>query len=584
VLDGGLARFARRTARAAARPELLLVALATAACAPVLLRGVPWGHDTRPHILWSHHFSQQLAAGELYPRWLVDVAHGFGAPVFFVYPPFTYYVAAALGPLLPGADLLPWRLGVTAWLAVCASALAMYLWLRAHVGRAGALFGAALYTLLPYHLIVDLHIRVAMAELVAFTWPPLILASLDGASARPARAVALGALPAALLFLTHAPTALTALPLCFAWSLLLSVRQRSPRPAGVALVQAGLGAGLAGAYLATALSHGPYIGESELFENLFHYSLWFIRLDETRPWMILVHAQAVALVLACVASVAALRVAARRTRPARELAWLVHAAAAAAVVGFGLMLSPSEPLWRGLPLLQRIQFPWRLSSHLVLCASACLGGLYAHGLRAFPTWARGLSGGAAAVVALLLAGNLWVAEHTRVFDVHYKPLTRTRVAKLLRETRSQPEHWVPRASKPDPLFADGERVAFVSGSGEARVEEWRPRHLSVSIRADEPVRLALRQQFYPGWRAELEGQPCCAPVDALRREYGILAVDLPAGTHRVRFTLGPTPNERLGWLASGASLAALAAVSAAWIRSDRKRRTARAARAARPGA
>jgi hypothetical protein len=94
------------------------------------------------------------------------------------------------------------------------------------------------------------------------------------------------------------------------------------------------------------------------------------------------------------------------------------------------------------------------------------------------------------------------------------------------------------------------------------------------VRADAPGRLAVRQAFYPGWRARLEGQPCCLAVDALRREYGILAVDLPAGEHRLTLELGPAPNERAGWIASGVSLAGLAALSAPW--GARRRGSARA--------
>jgi hypothetical protein len=564
---------ARAAARRAARPVPLLVLLATAACAPVLWRGVPWGHDTRPHLLWSHAFAEQLAAGELYPRWLLDVSHGFGAPVFFVYPPLTYYVTAAVAPITPGPELLPWRLGITAWLAVVASALAMCAWLRRHVGRPGAAFGAALYTLLPYHLIVDLHIRVALAELVAFTWPPLVLAALDGAHERPARALALGALAAGALFLTHAPTALVALPLPLAWSLVQGWRTRSARPPLVALGQVALGAGLAGAYLATALSHGTYIDESGLYAGQYRYDQWFLRLDEPRLWVRLVFANAAALAAACVTSSLVLQRVARRARPAPGLAPLVHAGALAAAVLFFFMLPQSAPLWERLPLLARIQFPWRLSAPLVLVASACLAGVFAQALRASRARPWRVAGPALALLALLLAANLVLARETQIFDRHLKPLSRERVAKLLREQRSQPEHWVPRRQAPDALFPGDERVAFVSGAGRAAVEEWSPRHIRVQVEAEGPVRVALRQQHYPGWRAEVAGRACCADLGALREEYGILALDLPGGSHRVSFTLGPTPNERMGWLASGASSGALLATGALARWGGRSRRT-----------
>jgi hypothetical protein len=561
----------RGAARRATRPVPLLLALATAACAPVLWRGVPWGHDTRPHLLWSQAFAAQLAAGEAYPRWLLDVSHGFGAPVFFVYPPLTYYVSALVAPFTPGPELLPWRLGITAWLAVAASALAAYAWLRRHVGRAAGAFGAALYTLLPYHLIVDLHIRVALAELVAFTWPPLLLATLDGAHERPARAIWLGAPVAAALFLTHAPTALIALPLPLAWACVLGWRTRSARPPLVAAAQVALGAGLAGAYLATALTHGAFIDESALLSGQYRWDEWFLDPAEPRPWVRLIFGQAVLSAVLCAGSSLALLAFARRARPAPGLAPLVHAAAAGALVLFFFMLPASAPLWERLPLLARIQFPWRLSAPLVLLASAALAGVFAQALRATRHRRFVVSSGLG-VLALLLAANLWLAQQTRILDPHLKPLSPRRVAKLVREQRSQAEHWVPRRLAPDALFAEDARVAFVSGTGRAEVQEWRPRHLRVQVEAQAPVRVALRQQYYPGWRADLAGRPCCVSLESLRDEYGILAVDLPAGRHELSLTLGPTPNERLGWLASGVSLALLAGIGLVARRSGRRRR------------
>ena len=67
----------------------------------------------------------------------------------------------------------------------------------------------------------------------------------------------------------------------------------------------------------------------------------------------------------------------------------------------------------------------------------------------------------------------------------------------------------------------------------------------------------MRQQLYPGWEARLAGAPGVLPVDVLRA-YGVVGVDLPAGSHRLTLTLGPTPHERAGWAVTGGSLALLA--------------------------
>jgi hypothetical protein len=572
VLGGGIARSARRAARLAGRPAPLLVALATLACLPVLRTGLPWSHDIKPHLVWADRFGRQLAAGEIYPRWLLDVADGFGAPVFFIYPPLTYYVTSALEPIFPDVLQLPGRLAVAGWLFVCASALAMYFWLRRHVGTGPALVGAAVYTLLPYHLLADLVLRAALAELLAFTWPPLLLAAVDAAAARPRRALVLGALAAAGLLLTHAPSALTFLPLPLAYAGLVAARARSLRPLAVAAGQLALGVGLAGGYLATALSHGPYINQTALYTGHFAYAQWFLQLGSPERFVALVHAHALAVSAACAGVAAAVAASFRRAPPPRAAAGLALASAATAFGYLFLMLPQSVLVWELVPLLQKIQFPWRLNGQLVLLGSACLAAGLAHVEAAFPARARAARAAALGLVLALLAGHLWAAASTRdLFGIHYKPISARRVIKVLEAGDPRPEYVLPRERDPRSLLPDGARAAIVSGGGEVRVESWRPRELVLAVRADAPARLAVRQQFYPGWRAWIDGQPCCLAVDALRREYGILAVDLPAGEHRLSLVLGPTPNERAGWIASGASLALLAALSAPWGRAARRR-------------
>ncbi len=559
------------------RPALWLLALATAACAPLLAGGVQWGHDLRSHLLWSHHFERQLAAGELYPRWLVDVGDGFGGPVFFFYPPLTYYLIAALAPLLPDALELPWRLAVVGWLAVLASGLAFHRWLRRHVPGNAAFLGAALYMLFPYHLLFDFHLRVALAELVAFVFPPLLLLAVDEAEAHPPRALALGSGAWALLLLTHAPTALTAAPLPLVWSALRAARTRSAAPPALAAAQLAFGAGLAAAYLATALTHGPYIDESRLFGGRYHYASWFVSLRPESAWLALVYANGVVLTAACLAASGLAASTRRRVAKPRAAAALVHLSAAGALVYLLLMLPASAPLWEHLPLLHKVQFPWRLNAQIGLLASLCAAALAAHLAAALPRRRPALARGGAALVALLLAAHLAAASRTReLFDARHVPLTKQGLAALLRPGPLPREYFrVPRERDPRALLPGGARVAFAAGSGDARVEEWRPRRLVLSVRASEPARLALRQQFYPGWRARLEGAPGDARLDALRREYGILALDLPPGSHRITLTLAWTPRERLGWIASAASLPLLAGATGGLA--VRRRRAIRAA-------
>jgi len=547
------------TGRGGAWPAAVLLALATLACLPILRKGMPWGHDTRTHLVWAEHFARQLAAGELYPRWLADVGDGFGAPVFFFYGPLAHYAAAALQPLLPGPTGLPWRLAVTGWLAVCASALAAYAWLRRPLGAGPALFGAATYALLPYHLLVDFVLRSAFAELVAFTWPPLVLAALERARETPRAALAGGALATALLLLTHPPTALTSAPLAAGYAALLAARARSARPLAVAAGQLALGTGLAGAYLATALTHGRFVDEDALYTGYFHYARWFLERPIRDAFLVVVYAHAAAAATFCAACAAAVLATRRRAPAADPAPALALSAAAAAGALLFLMLPPSEPLWERIPLLHRIQFPWRLNAPLVVATAACAAATLRHVELALPRLRPLAQGAAGALVVALLLFQLGAVT----FDgspFGYVPASEALVGRVLATGESPPEYRVPHERDPRELFPGGARAAFVEGAGEVRVAGWRARRVELTVRAEGPARVAVRQHAYPGWRAELDGVPSGPPV-ALRA-WGVLAVDVPRGAHRVALVLGPTPYERAGWAASAASLALFAALVA----------------------
>ena len=54
---------------------------------------------------------------------------------------------------------------------------------------------------------------------------------------------------------------------------------------------------------------------------------------------------------------------------------------------------------------------------------------------------------------------------------------------------------------------------------------------SLRVQASGPVLLVVSENYYPAWRATLDGEP--TPV--LRGDYTLRAVSVPAGTHVVRF-------------------------------------------------
>ena len=114
--------------RITARPFLLIVLVSIAVTLPAFLPTVLLhGHDSRFHILWQHHFADQLWRGSWYPRWLPGMNDGFGSPTFFLYPPLAHLVAAAFQPFLPDPSLVPARLAIAIALSLVVGSIGMLL-------------------------------------------------------------------------------------------------------------------------------------------------------------------------------------------------------------------------------------------------------------------------------------------------------------------------------------------------------------------------------------------------------------------------------------------------------------------------
>src|SRR5215472_10218924 len=221
---------------------------------PVIIFGLPFlGDDAGFHAAWYRNFSKQLWAGDLYPRWLMEMNGGLGSPVFFFYPPAPYFLTSLLRPIFHNDPTGLHQLGVAASVASIGSGLTAYLWLKTLARKSGALLAAILYLAMPYHLAADLYVRAAFAEYWTFVWMPLILYFVHRLSDGHQYALVGMSVGWALLMMTHLPTTLTfsAIPFCYA--LVLAPKNQRLKLFGLTMAAAIAGVGLASIYLVCGL-------------------------------------------------------------------------------------------------------------------------------------------------------------------------------------------------------------------------------------------------------------------------------------------------------------------------------------------
>jgi len=512
-------------------------------------------HDARNTVFFLTEFDAALRDGVVYPGWATDQALGYGYPTFVLIPPLAYY--AAEGFHLFGAT----KVAAVKWtfaLATLGAGLAMYLYARHVMGRRRGFLAAVLYVYIPYHL-VDIYVRAALAEYCAFVWMPLALLAFHRLVERPsARRVGLAALTLGALWLTHNPTGLTFTLLLAAYVLYRLLAEAAPwlqrlRRGAIALAGALLGLGIAAALVLPNLFERSYINQEQWVRAGYDYALHFLQPAHllSPVWgyapgtpgtegVMSFQLGAVALILAAVATLAALR---RQARPGRERGLILFFALASLLVIL-FMLPVSGPLWERLPIAALLQFPWRLLALTAVTLSILAG--FAVGRLVPPVSSLHAPTLILALVAVLASYPYALPQYTPTpasaegpllsieFELEYEDM---RGMTAWSDVMPPDSPLVAQYLAGEPLvtaeaMAPGASVEMIRAGG-ASDELW--------VRSESGTRLRFYTYYFPGWRVYIDGERL--PEEALQPEppYGLLTVEVPPGEHRVLLRWGDTP-------------------------------------------
>ncbi|MCS6800577.1 MAG: hypothetical protein NZ773_01355 [Dehalococcoidia bacterium] len=580
----------------------LVVLLSLFAIAPLLHPLYFWGaHDGRHSVYFLVQFDRSIRDGILWPRWAPDFTFGYGYPIFNIYAPLAYFIGEAFHLL--GFDPVT-AVKIVFGLSVVLSGLTMYWFAKDAIGARGAVLAAVVYMYVPYR-IVDIYVRGALSESVAFVFLPLVLGAFRRLLAAAELRLVYGAGPAAPhlapralvaavalagLILTHT-LALTMLPIAalyVAWHLLRIGRSlwadgqrpfsavRSLLPAAGWSLAAGVAAlGLSAIFwvpLAFEYSfvrvdqwttadydyRNHFVYPHQLLSSFWGYGLSRPGPDDDMPFQLGVAALALALVGL---------IANRQPGITADRLFFALLGGGAIV----LMLPAAAPLWEALGLASLLQFPWRMLGWSAL-ALAFLAGLAATGDPAGSDRtadARDRVGLGALLLVVVIAAAPFLSPP--MIEPAEGPVS---LGALMRFQQSSGElvgltRWnqiKPTGSPLKPLYEAGlpitSKVDPTTLPAGASAETLRHTTVLDEVRvwSPEPFRLGFYTQHYPGWTATVNGSPAeIVPTGP----YGLITVDLPAGESIVRLQFVDTPPRTVGQIVSGAMALALAAL-AAW--------------------
>lgn len=572
------------------RGPALLLLCAAAATAPQLVRGVSCGHDFDFHLVSWLDALHSWRIGILYPHWTPSPNYGAGEPRFIFYPPLTWMLGAFLGVLLP------WRFVPQAmtFILLAATGFGTRALARQKL-NAGTATLAGCAAIFSGYALFTAYERSAYAELTGGFWVPIMLllilrnpGGVDPATpAKLARRVLDGStLPLTLVvagaWLSNAPLGVMLTYLLAGVALSVAVLAKSWAPVLRAAVALGLGLGLSGFFLVPAAweqrwvdirqaidDPGLRIETSWLFARHPDPALELHDIELIRVSIIAVTMVALALLCLAVSRW-------RRTLPA-ERTWWVPLGLIPIVV-LVLQLPLSDPVWKALPELRFLQFPWRW----LVVLEAPMAIFFAAAVRSESRWKRTAVSVVCGVAFLTAVG---------VADISFFQGcdSEDAVGGMLEEYNAG--NGFEGTDEYAPVGADNSVVAtdlpfaclvfdphIVLGKGDPastpdwsadqgtcdanfpRIEEGRsPEHMRLAAATPHSGWLVLRLRRYPAWRVRVNGIDT-QPIP--ERQDGLMAVPVPKGNIDLAVDWTTTPDLLIGRLISGM---ALVSVTGLWL-------------------
>ena len=360
------------------RSLLLIPVAALLAVLPLVLRGSSCGHDFSFHLISWLEVGSQWKQGVVLPHWDFTAAGNSGEPRFVFYPPLSWATGALLGLVLPWAAVPITYI----WLALTACGLTMHRLAREWTSNGNALIAACCFMVHPY-MLFTLYERSAFGELLAAAWIPLLLLAV----LRPRLTIPRIALPVALLWLTNDPAAVMCcylLPMLGIFRIIWMHRIRKFsrdlfNQAFKIALGACLGLGIAGFSLVPAAVEQRWV--HLIMETVrgvrVQDNFLFSQFGDSSHRAILLTASLCSIVLLVLIVIFAAIAASFRTEqttspePSYRKFVITSLSLAALIIAF-LLISPSAVLWRHIPELKFLQFPWRFDAILGAIAAALL--------------------------------------------------------------------------------------------------------------------------------------------------------------------------------------------------------------------
>lgn len=510
------------------------------ACVGLLPQGIPEGHDLTYEIVRVAEYVNTLKDGGLPARWSANLAGGYGEPIFNFFPPVFLSVAGVL--VFFGTSIIT-AIKIAILIFTVVGGVGMYLFASKFYGRAGSLLSGCLYIFAPYHMI-DVYIRNAYAEYAACSLAPYVFWAIarichENNAIKINNALLLPlAISGCLFALSHNLSLMMYIPLfalfyLVGFALTKDWRSLSTLWAGILLAFC-----LSAFYILPILFEKEYIqlwqltvGRFDVFQNFTTLTslFWGGGCSSISPFSLIL------MLLATAAIIIKWRNMSRIVQTTLCLFWVF-------LLGLLFLMTPASVfIWKRLPFMHIIQFPWRLLSPatFVLCFLAgSITFLLSEKFviqRLMPTILLLFS-----VSALVIFNHAAKsAEYLVVDDTELAP---SRISRLNLRATVLTEYRPRWASSQLKLSYPGLGLTVFDQS--AQVQEIASEGIKqeYQLSLPRPSKVMANIHYFPGWTILDNGHVLTFKVTP----QGLMTFDLSPGDHNVQLVFCNTPVRAVG--------------------------------------
>lgn len=493
-----------------------------------------YGASDEVHIAWLYEMDQVIKLGQIPPRFVPDLSFGYGYPLFNFVFPLPFYIGEIFHLL--GASFVD-SIKLVFLFSVPVSAVFMFFLLKKLTSNSLALLGSMLYVYAPYRS-VDLYVRGAIGEIVAFIFFPLItLSILEVTERKPSwKFIGIGALALGGLVLTHN----IAMYMFFPFVLLLGLMRSFINKQFLALVLL-VGGGL----LISSYFWVPALTESSLmkYDTVFNFTDHFPTLKQLvtpywgygasvpGPYDGLSFFLGYFSVLLLGLSVPLLITFWKRIEGEKKA--IVFWALFGILISVFMMNFRSAFFWERLPLLPYFQFPWRFLMMTTFFIPILVVLLEKISFKYLQIIFSLLAVLIVIVSFPYFRPQDFLGRQDEYFLKKYVPVPNLDPLYLMQQEEylRLPVGTNTRPSKYEVFLLENGKQANVS------IERINGLGVLLQTNSADDFKFSYNKYFFPGWEALIDGKKVLITGGS---PYGQIQFDIPSGKHQVSINFKET--------------------------------------------